>query len=99
MISKGLYIDENKLKLSTEQNKVLLGARQAQHNLSGFSIAISPDFYVKVYGKPKSIWAGINVSRQKIDPKGEIIPVQSEKAFFWMAHSGIICQAKFSIFL
>jgi hypothetical protein len=30
MISKGLYNDENKLKLPTEQNKVLLGARQAQ---------------------------------------------------------------------
>jgi hypothetical protein len=29
MISKGLYNDENKLKLPTEQNKVLLGARQA----------------------------------------------------------------------
>jgi hypothetical protein len=30
MISTGLYIDENKHKLPTEQNKVLLGARQAQ---------------------------------------------------------------------
>jgi hypothetical protein len=55
MISKGLYIDENKLKLSTEQNKVLSGARQAQHNLMYFSIETLPDFYVKVYGKPKSI--------------------------------------------
>ena len=39
------------------------------------------------------------VSRQKIDPKGEIIPIQSEKAFFVMIHSGIICQTKFSIIL
>jgi hypothetical protein len=37
-------------------------------------------------------------SRQKIDPKGEIIPVQIGKAFFLMTHSGIICQAKFTIF-
>jgi hypothetical protein len=37
------------------------------------------------------------VSGQKIDPKEEIIPVQNEKAFFVMAHSGIICQTKFSI--
>ena len=36
-------------------------------------------------------------SRQKIDPKGEIIPVQNEKTFFQMTHSGIICQAKLSI--
>ncbi len=41
----------------------------------------------------------MNVSRQKIDPKGEIIPVQSEKAYFLMTHSGIICQAKFTDFL
>jgi hypothetical protein len=39
------------------------------------------------------------VSRQKIDPKGEIIPVLSEKAFSLMTHSGIICQAKFLDFL
>jgi hypothetical protein len=38
------------------------------------------------------------VSRQKIETKGEIIPVQSEKVFFLMTHSGIICQAKFTIF-
>jgi len=24
----------------------------------------------------------MNVSRQKIDPKGEVIPIQSEKAFY-----------------
>ena len=38
------------------------------------------------------------VSRQKIDPKGEIIPVLSENVFFLMTHSGIICQVKFMIF-
>ncbi len=38
------------------------------------------------------------VSRQKIDPKREIIPLQSEKAFFRMTHSGTVCQTKFTIF-
>jgi hypothetical protein len=38
----------------------------------------------------------MNVSRQKIDPKGEIIPVQSGKAFFQMTQCGIFCQAKFT---
>ena len=69
MISKGLYNDENKLKLPTEQNKVLLGARQAQFegflhwNFTWF-------FYIKVYGKPGSIWAGMIISIQKIAGRG-----------------------------
>jgi hypothetical protein len=37
------------------------------------------------------------LSRQKIDPQGKIVPVQIGKAFSLMTHSGIICQAKFSI--
>jgi hypothetical protein len=40
----------------------------------------------------------MNVSNQKIDPKGEIIPVQSENDIFLVTHSGYICQAKFMIF-
>ena len=39
----------------------------------------------------------MNVSRQKIDPKGEIIPVQNGKAFFLMTRCGITCQTKFAI--
>jgi len=50
MISKGLYIDENKLKLSTEQNKVLLGARQAQHNLMYSPLKLYLIFMLKFTG-------------------------------------------------
>jgi hypothetical protein len=65
---------------SQQNNHILSGARQAQ--FGGSSIAISPDFQVKVYGKPKSIGAWMSVSRQKVDPKGESIPVQSERIIF-----------------